>query len=1137
MSYNYVVTAYKGTAVTAAQTGNFTGPEDINLIQAKGSSLVVSVVTPEGLKPVADVNIYGRINLMQLFRPKGESQDLLFFMTARYHLAVVSYDAATGDLVTRAYGDVKDRVGRPTEGRQIGVVDPDGSVIVLHLYCGMLKVVPLQLDSTEPLTAFNIRLDDLIPIDLVFQKKCDKPTLSYITEDSTSRYLKTDVLSVSDKELVNLEKPIPVESMANALHPLPTGGVLVIGSETLACYGSLHHAVDFPLLKESIISCVGSVDSSRFLLGDANGRLLMLFLDTEQKIDTEETELSMKLEVLGETVSPSCLAYLDNGVVFVGSYLGDSQLIKLSTAADDSGGYVEVLETFTCLAPILDMSVVDLDKQGRDVVVTCSGYGCNGSLRVVRSGVGINELATIDLAGVKGLWSLHCGPGITEADNSLIIAFVGQTTVLSLRGEEVEETDLDGIASDQQTHFCANVVGNKILQIAGQSVRLINEETLELISKWSPPSGKSISAGSCAGNHVVVAVGNELYCLDIQPSDLTELSHVTMEHDIACVDVRSIGGDGASHLCAIGLWTDISTRVLRLPSLDTLHTQPLGGDILPRSILLSDFTGHPHLLVALGDGTLHYYQIDPNSGVLSNGKKVVLGTKPIVLRQFMSGNATHVFACSNHPTIIHWSNHKMLFSNVNLKEVNYICTLNSDSFKECLALVNDNTLTIGSLDKIQMLHIHTIPLAESPRRISHQESSHTFLVATCRVDVPNTDKTALIAPKPCASKSVSNIVEGTHPDDLSILPVDTSEDLEVFSLLLFDENSMEVLCGYQLSPREHVVSVTTCALGYDATPFYAVGTAFVDPTEKEPNRGRTMLFRATQSKALEMVYMKDEAGAVYQVVPFHDKLLVSVNSEVRLYKWEEGELVSECSYTNTILALFLKCMGDFILIGDLMRSFKLLLYKAEKGAFEEISMDTTLNPVFMTAIEMVDDETYLGADGRHLFICQKNSEAAVESDLQYMLQPSRIYIGDNVNKFQRGSLVMEHLGSSPSPIQGKPILYGSVHGAVGLIGQLEVSTFSLLSKLQEKMAAAITSVGNIEHEVYRCFSMEHPTATKTKSSEGFIDGDLVEHFLDLPQDKMEEICKGIKRIDNQGTEVEVTVEDVVKLVEDLSRVH
>ena len=31
-----------------------------------------------------------------------------------------------------------------------------------------------------------------------------------------------------------------------------------------------------------MISCVGSVDSTRFLLGDANGRLLMLFIESEQ---------------------------------------------------------------------------------------------------------------------------------------------------------------------------------------------------------------------------------------------------------------------------------------------------------------------------------------------------------------------------------------------------------------------------------------------------------------------------------------------------------------------------------------------------------------------------------------------------------------------------------------------------------------------------------------------------------------------------------------------------------------------------------------------------------------------------------------------------------------------------------------
>jgi DNA damage-binding protein 1 len=142
-------------------------------------------------------------------------------------------------------------------------------------------------------------------------------------------------------------------------------------------------------------------------------------------------------------------------------------------------------------------------------------------------------------------------------------------------------------------------------------------------------------------------------------------------------------------------------------------------------------------------------------------------------------------------------------------------------------------------------------------------------------------------------------------------------------------------------------------------------------------------------------------------------------------------MVLECSFSDTILALYLKCKGDFILVGDLMRSFKLLVYKAEKSVLEEISVETSLNPVFMTAMEMIDDENYLGADGRHIFVCQKNSEAAVEADLMYMLQPSRMYIGDNINVFRRGSLVMEHPGASPSPIQGKPIIYGSVHGAVG----------------------------------------------------------------------------------------------------------
>lgn len=51
-----------------------------------------------------------------------------------------------------------------------------------------------------------------------------------------------------------------------------------------------------------------------------------------------------------------------------------------------------------------------------------------------------------------------------------------------------------------------------------------------------------------------------------------------MEHEIACLDITPLGDtNGMSPLCAIGLWTDISARILKLPSFELLHKEMLGG--------------------------------------------------------------------------------------------------------------------------------------------------------------------------------------------------------------------------------------------------------------------------------------------------------------------------------------------------------------------------------------------------------------------------------------------------------------------------------------------------------------------------------------------------------------------------------
>jgi DNA damage-binding protein 1 len=98
-------------------------------------------------------------------------------------------------------------------------------------------------------------------------------------------------------------------------------------------------------------------------------------------------------------------------------------------------------------------------------VVTCSGAFKDGSLRVVRNGVGINEQASVDLPGIKGLWSLKPSSN-DNFDKYIILSFVSETRVLSMSGEELEETEIPGFQADEQTTYSGNIINNQFLQVS-----------------------------------------------------------------------------------------------------------------------------------------------------------------------------------------------------------------------------------------------------------------------------------------------------------------------------------------------------------------------------------------------------------------------------------------------------------------------------------------------------------------------------------------------------------------------------------------------------------------------------------------------------------------------------------------------
>lgn len=64
---------------------------------------------------------------------------------------------------------------------------------------------------------------------------------------------------------------------------------------------------------------------------------------------------------------------------------------------------------------------------------------------------------------------------------------------------------------------------------------------------------------------------------------------------------------------------------------------------------------------------MYSFIMDPKTGALSERKKYTIGTQQVRLTRFETEDQTFVFACSDHPTVIHSERGKLQFANVNVK--------------------------------------------------------------------------------------------------------------------------------------------------------------------------------------------------------------------------------------------------------------------------------------------------------------------------------------------------------------------------------------------------------------------------------------------------------------------------------------
>lgn len=116
-----------------------------------------------------------------------------------------------------------------------------------------------------------------------------------------------------------------------------------------------------------------------------------------------------------------------------------------------------------------------------------------------------------------------------------------------------------------------------------------------------------------------------------------------------------------------------------------------------------------------------------------------------------------------------------------------------------------------------------------------------------------------------------------------------------------------------------------------------------------------------------------------------------------------------------------------------------------------------------------------------------------------------------------------------SIVQPKAYL-GTVEGGLFMFGLIDANYLDLLMKLQANMSRVVKGIGDLDFNRFRAFS------TKGRQAEEpfrFVDGELLEKYLDLDESTMEMVVKGEKSTDDVG----IGAEEVKNIIETLKRLH
>ncbi|KAI6217434.1 hypothetical protein M3Y95_01218600 [Aphelenchoides besseyi] len=897
-----------------------------------------------------------------------------------------------------------------------------------------------------------------------------------------------------------------------------------------------------------------------FMVQAENGDLFKIHLTVDGDLVTE-----MRIKYFDTVPPANSLSILRSGFLFVGSEFGNHHLYQIARLGDNddqpefsSRVPLEEGETYFYdarplknlilvdqmdnLSPVIKSNIIEMNGEDAPQIYALCGRGPRSTLRVLRNGLEVSEMAVSELPGnPNGVWTVK--RHIDDVYHSqIVVSFVNATLVLSI-GETVEEVTESGFLSTSPTLGCGLIGEDSLIQVYSTGIRHIKPD--KRVNEWKAPSRRFITKCAVNRRQVVIALsGGEIVYFELDVSNqLREYAdRREMTSEILCMGLSEVPeGELRCRFLTVGL-ADRTVRVISLDPGDCLA--PLSMESLPsepESLMIMETTAEGssnsilHLNVGLRNGCLLRITLDQVTGDLSDNRTRYLGTRPVKVYRVRIQGKEALFACSSRAWLFYNYQSRFHLTPLSYQALECAASFSSDQCNEGIVAITENALRILALEKLGAVfnEIH-YNLKYTPRRfVCHQPSGNMIIIETDHAaftekakrrrreesanDVLNLASTA---EERQMAEEVAHSMKHYEPDESTFGAPPGQPGTWASAVRMISARSGDTLCNYELPEGEAAFCIEMvkfqsqqrgntgdltcvlvgCAVGLQLRPRkHAGGCVYTFVLAPDGNR-------------FEFVHRTETNEVVNAIHDFRGMALIGIGSRLRMYDLGKKQLLAKCENRQIPVQICdIRSVGQRIVVSDSEESVHFLRYKKAENQLVVFCDETT--PRYVTAICTLDYDTLAVGDrfgSVSILRLPKNVVEEVQEDptgvralwdrgnmngaSQKMEQLTQFYVGDMITSLQKSSLVP---GSDDS------LIYTTISGGIGmLVPFLSRDEYEFFQTLEMHMRVEFPPLCGRDHLAYRSFYAP---------CKNVIDGDICEQFNMLEANKQQTIAMSFSR--------------------------